>query len=579
MTSATKIAVLKFGSSVLRSERDLPRVVQEIYRIWRTGEQVVVVASAFGDTTDRLLDRATSICSQPDEVVLAMLLATGENTAAALLALALQRAGIPVKVFDAAQAGLQTAGSVTNAELIALETERLRLELRHFVIVLPGFVGRDDENRTTLLGRGGSDFTAAFVAHKIGGRCVLIKDVDGLYASDPAKSPKRPPRFREATYETACRIGGSLLQPKAIQFAAAHRLSLAVTCIGTDSGTRIGSDFDRVARPSASKSPLNVALLGCGVVGGGVYERLLALPEAFTVTGVGVRDRNRIRFPSVPDELLTEDLDELIQCSCDVVVELIGGTTRVYELVRRALRARRHVVTANKALLATHGEELQSIAVENEVVLLSSAAVGGALPALETIERAKAIAPIRAVSGVLNATSNFVLDEIAAGSELTYAISAAQKNGYAEADVSLDLDGTDAAQKLVLLARSAFGVSLPVDSIRREGIEGLTAPDLQAARDQGRSVRLVGTCQRTAQGFEAHVAPMELAQSHPLASVAGAQNRILVELVSGETFIVSATGAGRWPTTEAVIADLMDIRREMFTERQEVVQLEEECVA
>jgi homoserine dehydrogenase len=577
--SAPKIVVLKFGSSVLRSECDLPHVVQEIYRIWRTGERVVVVVSAFGDTTDRLLDRATSICAKPDKVVLATLLATGETTAATLLALALQRAGIPVKVFDAVQAGLRTAGSVSDAELIALDTKRLQLELQHFVIVLPGFVGRDDESRTTLLGRGGSDFTAAFVAHKIGGRCVLIKDVDGLYVSDPAKSSKRPAKFREATYETACRIGNPLIQTKAIQFAAARQLPVAVTCIGTDSGTDIGSEFDRIARPSASKAPLNVALLGCGVVGGGVYERLLALPEAFIITGVGVRDRKRIRFPSLPDGLVTEDLDELIQCSCDVVVELIGGITRSYDLVRRALRAKRHVITANKALLATHGEELQNIAVENEVELFSSATVGGALPALETIERAKTLGPIRAVSGVLNATSNFVLDEIAAGSELTNAISVAQKNGYAEADPSLDLDGTDTVQKVVLLVRSAFGVCLPVDSIRRKGIEGLTAADLQASRGRGCNVRLIATCRRIAQGVEARVTPMELAQNHPLASVTGAQNRIVVELVSGETFVVSGTGAGRWPTTEAVIADLMDIRREIFGGHNKVAQAEEECVA
>jgi homoserine dehydrogenase len=157
--SAAKIAVFKFGSSVLRSEQDLPRAVQEIYRLWRAGEQVVVVVSALGDTTDQLLSRATSICDRPNEVVLATLLATGETTASALLALALQRAGIPVKVFDAVQAGLQTTGSVIDAKLIALDTERLRSELKHFVIVLSGFVGRDDENRTTLLGRGGSDFT------------------------------------------------------------------------------------------------------------------------------------------------------------------------------------------------------------------------------------------------------------------------------------------------------------------------------------------------------------------------------------------------------------------------------------
>jgi homoserine dehydrogenase len=577
--SAAKTIVLKFGSSVLRSERDLPRVVQEIYRVWRTGEQVAVVVSAFGDTTDRLLDRAKSVCAEPDEIALATLLATGETTVSALLALALQRAGIPVKVFDAAQAGLRTTGTVTDAELIALDTERLRSELQHFVIVLPGFVGRDNQNRTTLLGRGGSDFTAAFVAHQIGGRCVLIKDVDGLYVSDPAKNPKPPLRFREVTYETACRIGNPLIQTKAIHFAAAHRLPLTVTSIGGDSGTKIGSELDRIARPSALKPRLNVALLGCGTIGGGVYERLRASSEAFIITGVGVRDRRRIRFPSVPDDLLTEDLDELIDRPGDVVVELIGGTTRAYQLLRRALRTGRHVVTANKALLATHGDELQRIAVENEVVLCSSAAVGGAVPALETIERAKAVAPIRAISGVLNGTSNFVLDQIASGSEFSDAISAAQKNGYAEADPSLDLDGTDTAQKLILLARLAFGASLPFESIQRQGIDGLTTADLHAAQDRGARVRLIATCRRTGQGFEALVAPTELPQSHQLAWVPGAQNRLLVELLSGETFVVSGTGAGRWPTTEAVIADLMDIRREVFAERKEIAQVEEECVA
>jgi homoserine dehydrogenase len=577
--SAAKITVLKFGSSVLRNESDLPRVVQEIYKIWRTGEQIAVVVSAFGDTTDQLLGRATDICAKPDENILATLLATGETTSSALLGLALQRAGVPVKVFDALQAGLRSKGSVIDAELVAIDTEHLRSELRDFVIVLPGFVGRDDKNRTTLLGRGGSDLTAAFVAQQIGGRCTLIKDVDGLYVSDPATSSTRPARFRETTYETACRIGSPLIQTKAIHFATAHQLSMVVTCIDADSGTKIGSEFDRVARPAASKPPLSVALLGCGVVGGGVYERLLPLSDAFVIAGVGVRDRKRKRFPFVPNELLTEDLDELIHRPCNVIVELIGGTTRAYELVRRALRAGRHVVTANKALLASHGKELQNIALENGVGLLSSAAVGGALPALETIERAKAVGPIRTVSGIVNATSNFVLDEMVRGSEFRDAISAAQKNGYAEADPTLDLDGTDAAQKLILLAMSAFSVALSPDSVPRQGIQGLTARDVKAARDRGNSVRLVATCQRTAHGLQTRVAPIELVQSHPLASVAGAENRILVELVNGEKFVVSGTGAGRWPTTEAVIADLTNIRREVFAERKEIAQIEEECVA
>ena len=577
--STAKIAVLKFGSSVLRSEDDLPRIVQEVYRFWRGGERVVVVVSAFGGTTDQLLRRGTDICAGANDAILATLLATGETAASALLGLALQKAGIPVKVFDSVQAGLRTAGAVSDATLITLDVERLRSELEHFVIVLPGFVGRDEQNRTTLLGRGGSDLTAAFVAHQLGGRCVLIKDVDGLYLDDPANSTKRPARFREVTYETASLIGSPLIQTKAIHFAATHRLPLQVTCSGGGEGTKIGAAFDRIARPASVKKRLKVALLGCGMVGGGVYERLLALPEAFVITGVGLRDRTRKRFPSVPDELLTEDLEELVNRPGDIVIELIGGTTRAHELVLRSLRSGRHVVSANKALLAIHGEELQGIAADHDVLLLSSAAAGGAMPAVETVERAKAAGPIRAISGVLNATSNFVLDEIAAGSDLNEAISTAQRNGFAEVNPSFDLDGTDAAQKLILLARSAFDVSLPLQAVACEGVERIATTGPQAVRRRGMSLRLVATCRRTAHGIEARVAPVELPETHPLASVAGAQNRLFVELVNGETFVASGTGAGRWPTTEAVIADLMDIGREIFGERKKIVQTEEECVA
>jgi homoserine dehydrogenase len=166
-----------------------------------------------------------------------------------------------------------------------------------------------------------------------------------------------------------------------------------------------------------------------------------------------------------------------------------------------------------------------------------------------------------------------------AGLEFQEAVLNAQRNGYAEADPSFDINGTDAAQKLILLARLAFGVSLPLRSVAREGIERIATADLHAVHNHGVRIRLIATCQRTAHGFEARVALAELPQSHPLASVTGAQNRMLVELISGETFVSSGSGAGRWPTTEAVIADLIDICRERFAERKPITQTEEECVA
>src|SRR5215218_131446 len=180
------IKVLKFGSSVLRAEEDLPLAVHEIYREWRRGAQVLAVVSAFGDTTDGLLARAESLCPGPEPAALAALLATGEANAAALLGLALARAGIPARVLDPAQAGLRTRGGRLDAELVSADVGRLGEELRRGVVVLPGFVGRDADGGTTLLGRGGSDLTALFLAERLEGRCVLVKDVDGLYTADPA---------------------------------------------------------------------------------------------------------------------------------------------------------------------------------------------------------------------------------------------------------------------------------------------------------------------------------------------------------------------------------------------------------
>ncbi len=579
ITAQSNIVVLKFGSSVLRSEDDLPHAVHEIYRHWRAGSQVLAVVSALGDSTDELLYRAQNICAEPDELALATLLATGEATTSALLTLALQKAGIPVRILNAAQAGLRTSGSVLDAELQAVDIARLKAELEHAVVVVPGFVGGDEDHGTTLLGRGGSDFTAVFIAEQLDGRCVLVRDVNGLYTSDPARAAKRPPRFAQVTYETACRVAGTLVQPKAIRFAEASRTSILATSLAASSGTEIGAAVDRLARPDPARRPLEVALLGCGTVGGGVYERLVSLPEFFTVIGVAVRSSARARRPHVPHDLLTEEVEALVERPCDIVVELLGGTELPASLIDRALRLGRHVVTANKAVMAADGERLHASARENKVTLRSSASVGGALPALEAIERLKAFGRIHAISGVLNGTTNFILDQLVHGSELQDAIRAAQRRGYAEADPTLDLNGTDAAQKLMLLARAAFSVSIPLHAIQREGIERLSHESVTAVRKQGAEVRLVASCRQTETELIASVAPTELPREHPLAAIVGAQNCLLIELESGEIFSVRGTGAGRWPTTEAVIADLLDLRREVSFQAERIAPVLEECVA
>ncbi|HET7041311.1 MAG TPA: homoserine dehydrogenase, partial [Gemmatimonadales bacterium] len=317
-------------------------------------------------------------------------------------------------------------------------------------------------------------------------------------------------------------------------------------------------------------SPLRVALLGCGTVGGGVLARLLASPERFQVTGVAVRDLHRPRVPAVPRGLLTDDPAALVEGEADVVVELLGGREPARSLIARALDRGLHVVTANKALLAEEVETLAALAARRGVSLRFSAAVGGALPALETVRRAAASGQIRGVAGVLNGTCNFVLDRCAAGAAFPDAVSLARVAGYAEADPTLDLDGSDAAQKLSLLIREAFGEAVPWESIPRRGIADLDERALAEAARKGRKVRLVASCERAEEGLRASVEPFDLPPDHPFAETAGAENALLVELEGGERIRIAARGAGRWPTTEAVLADLHDLASET-AEIEEVV--------
>jgi homoserine dehydrogenase len=560
------IVVLKFGSSVLCSESDLPAAVHEIYRWWRRGNQVVAIVSAFGNTTDELTKRAHEACDEPDDALVAGLLATGETASSALLGLALNRAGINATVFDAERAGLATVGPTLDADLVSVNSANILASLRYGVVVLPGFVGRSQTGQTTLLGRGGSDLTALFLAQRLGGLCRLVKDVDGLYTSDPnANAATAVSRFSEVSYATARRVGGSIVQAKAVEFSEKHRQRFFVSSIGSDRATEVGPFVDRIAIGERPYQPLRVALLGCGTVGGGVFKRLAALPGLFEVVGVGTRNVERAINEDVPVRLITTHLDKLIEeAGADVVVELLGGLEPAGTLVNHALRHGCEVVTANKALLATRSEQLLG----NSSIRFS-AAVGGVTPTLEAIRQVRETSTINSISGVLNGTTNFILDELSKGVAFTAAVRHAQELGYAEADPNFDLDGTDAAQKLILLAREAFDIDLPFAAIRRKGIEDCTS-------QQEGIVRLVAECRRTKNGVEASVSPVLLDPNHPLSQTKGVTNRLLIEQSDEQICSVTGRGAGRWPTTEAVIADLFDLVAEA---NSTTTIEEEECVA
>ncbi len=562
MSSSDPIIVLKLGSSVLTDESAIPCAVHEIYRWLRQGRRVVAVVSALGRTTDQLLARAERLAGAPEPAGLAALLATGEATSAALLALALDRAGVPAALLDPWRVGLRTAGPLLDAEPRELNRREIfrALEARP-VAVLAGFIGQDAEGRTSLLGRGGSDLSAFFVAERLGAECRLIKDVDGVYDGDPAAGAGRSRRFAALTWEDAARLAGRVVQAKAIDFAERHGLAFEVSACGSGTATVVGPGPTCYAESPALPSRLKVAILGLGTVGLGVYRHLAAQPGRFEVVGIAVRRRARHGGDGVPRELLTDDPWDLLAADGDLVVEAIGGEHPAGELVAAALDRGFDVVTANKAVVASRGGDLLARAASRGGRLAFSATVGGGVPVVEAVERVARRGPIAAVEGVLNATTNFVLDRLTEGSDLAAAVASAQENGFAEADPTNDLSGLDAVHKLVIVARAAFGVDLAVSAVECRGIADVDPAEVRAAHQAGAAVRLVASCRLTPDGVVARVCPLRLPADHPLAEPRDEQNRVIVRPAVGPPVVVDGKGAGRWPTAESVMADVLDVYR------------------
>jgi homoserine dehydrogenase len=535
----------------------------------RRGRRVVAVVSATGQATDGLLSTARRVSDTPAPAALAALLATGERASAALLAIALDAAGVPATLLDPIDAGLEVDGPILDGDPIALDARCLRRALaRCPVVVLAGFFGAGSDGTPALLGRGGTDLTALFVARSVGApRCKLIKDVAGVYESDPA-SPgggATPQRYATLTWEDAEAVGGELLQAKALRFARTHRLSFAVGALGSSRGTVVGTAETTFAPPDIEQHtpPLRVVLLGLGTVGLGVYRHLAALPEHFRVVRIAVRDPALHWNDGVPHDLLCNDARHAVSELCDVVVEVMGGVDPALAVIEAALDAGRDVVTANKLLLAEHGRglEARAAAAGGGAQLRYSAAVGGAVPVLERIRHIARRRSISRISGVLNGTTNYVLDRLVEGKTLDAAVRDAQHKGLAEADATLDLDGSDAAHKLVLVARAAFGPAADGMTLTRAGLDTLDPAKVREAAQAGYVIRLVATVECTTKGIQGDVRPRRLPRSHPLARTRDEENRVLIWSAGGARALLAGKGAGRWPTAEAVIADLLDVAR------------------
>lgn len=319
---------------------------------------------------------------------------------------------------------------------------------------------------------------------------------------------------------------------------------------------------------------LRVALLGCGSVGAQVARLILEESDELAarigarlqLVGIAVRDVTSARDVELPAELFTTDAEQLV-LGADVVIELMGGVEPARTLILRALEGGADVITANKALIAAHGPELNAAAEQVGAQLSYEAAVAGAIPILRPLRESLAGDHVTRVMGIVNGSTNYILDRMDRfGDSAEDAMRVAAELGYLEADPTLDVEGYDAAQKATILASIAFHTEVPVDAVYREGITRVTAAQIEAAKKAGFVIKLLGIAERLTAadgtvGVSARVYPALISREHPLAAVYGGKNAVFVEAEAAGELMFYGAGAGGKETASAVMGDLVSAAR------------------
>jgi len=317
--------------------------------------------------------------------------------------------------------------------------------------------------------------------------------------------------------------------------------------------------------------PMKVGLLGIGTVGSGTYEVLNRNQEEIErragrhieITMVADLDITRAKSLVSSDCLVVSDAKEVIAHSdIDIVVELIGGYSIAYELVMAAIESGKHVVTANKALLAMHGTEIFEAAHRKGVMVAFEASVAGGIPIIKALREGLTANRIEWIAGIINGTTNFILSQMREKNwSFQQALEAAQALGYAEADPTFDIEGIDAAHKASIMAAIAFGIQIPFQKAYVEGITQLQSQDIRFAEQLGYRIKLLGIAKQTHAGIELRIHPCLVPSKSIIANVEGAMNAVMVQADAVGTTLYYGKGAGGEPTASAIIADLVDITR------------------
>lgn len=551
-------AVLKFGSSVLRDKSDLPLVVSEIYRRRRDGVKVVAVVSAFAGETDALIAEAASVGGAKSRHA-PRVIALGEERSAALLAIACEAAGLDAIVLDARTLSLAAGGPVDDAHPETVDVSLLETALsRRDVIIVPGFVALGPTGEPVLLGRGGSDLTAVFLAAALGlGETTLMKDVDGVYDRDPNADEGEALRFSALSYAEARDVAGKLLQPKAIDFAASHAVAINVERLNAGAGTRVSS----VASPPVKVSrlpPLRVAVAGLGTIGEGAALRIAADTHDYRLCAALVRDAAKRRLDAFSGAVIADRVETLLATKPDVIIEALPDGAAGRTLIKAALGRGISIVTANKQAIAGEMAALTALAGQTGAAFRYSPSVGGGAPLVETVARAAASGKVRTIEAVLNGTVNFILTSLAAGVPFGEAVRRAQIAGFAEPDPSADLSGADARAKIAILSFVAFGREIALDAI---AVEPLTAEKAAAFAAAGGVVKQLATLEDKNGALAARVAFTRVDADPFWRSAEWEANALRAALDDGRLFEARGKGAGRRPTVESILADLGDIRR------------------
>ncbi|MFM6968376.1 MAG: homoserine dehydrogenase [Microbacteriaceae bacterium] len=319
---------------------------------------------------------------------------------------------------------------------------------------------------------------------------------------------------------------------------------------------------------------LRIALLGAGSVGAQVADQILQhgdelaarVGAGIELVGIAVRNPDSKRDAALPTHLITTDAETLVR-NADIVIELMGGIEPARSLILTAINAGADVITANKALLAHHGPEIFDAAAQVGAQVFYEAAVAGAIPIIRPLRESLAGDRVHRILGIVNGTTNFILDRIdTLGESMKDALAKATELGYAEADPTADIEGFDAAQKASILASLAFHTHVPVSAVHREGITGVTLEQVQEARKAGYVVKLLAIAERVigddgSEGISARVYPAMVPLEHPLAAVHGAYNAVFVEAEAAGSLMFYGAGAGGIQTASAVLGDLVSAAR------------------